>query len=204
MFNKEWVVVIVQVLKDEIQESILYASQKLFLQYGYEKTSIEKIARQAKISKSNLYNYFKSKDEIFNRLTDKAANAFRKLIEFFSSNQFEPKFNTPGFAEMMTDEIFKLVIENREGLLLLVFHAQGTKYENLKYELIGIIADKFKADYKAYFSADDNIVLIITQNLFEGITSLTMRSQSDEILKQDLRRLIHYHSKGFAALISDG
>lgn len=72
-----------QVLKDEIQESILYASQKLFLQYGYEKTSIEKIARQAKISKSNLYNYFKSKDEIFNRLTDKAAHEFRKLIVFF-------------------------------------------------------------------------------------------------------------------------
>lgn len=36
-----------------------------------------------KISKSNLYNYFKSKDEIFNRLTDKAAHEFRKLIEFF-------------------------------------------------------------------------------------------------------------------------
>lgn len=72
-----------QVLKDEIQESILDASQKLFLQYGYEKTSIEKIAQQAKISKSNLYNYFKSKDEIFNRLTDKAAYEFRKLIEFF-------------------------------------------------------------------------------------------------------------------------
>ena len=62
--------------------------EKLFLQYGYEKTSIEKIARQAKISKSNLYNYFKSKDEIFNRLTDKAAHEFRKVIEYFASNQF--------------------------------------------------------------------------------------------------------------------
>lgn len=196
-------VVVMQVLKNEIQESILDASQKLFLQYGYEKTSIEKIAQQAKISKSNLYNYFKSKDEIFNRLTDKAAYEFRKLIEFFSSNRFEPKFNTPGFEEMMTNEIFKLVTENREGLLLLVFYAHGTKYENLKYELIGTIADKFKADYKTSFSADDNIVLIITQNLFEGITNLTMRSQSDEILKQDLRRFIRYHSKGFAALISD-
>ena len=85
----------------------------------------------------------------------------------------------------------------------MVFYAHGTKYENLKYELIGTIADKFKADYKTSFSADDNIELIITQNLFEGITNLTMRSQSDEILKLDLRRFIRYHSKGFAALISD-
>lgn len=191
-----------QVLKDEIQERILDASQKLFLQYGYEKTSIEKIARQAKISKSNLYNYFKSKDEIFNKLTDQAAYEFRKIIDFFSSNRFEPKFSASGFEEMMTNEIFKLVSQNREGLLLLVFYAQGTKYESLKDELVGIIAKKFKTDYKAHFPADDNVVLIITQNLFDGITNLTMRSQSDEILKQDLRRLIRYHSKGFSALIS--
>jgi len=155
------------------------------------------------ISKSNLYNYFKSKDEIFNELTDQAAYEFRKIIEFFFSNRFEPKFSASGFEKMMTNEIFKLVSQNREGLLLLVFCAQGTKYESLKDELVGIIAKKFKTDCKAYFPADDNVVLIITQNLFDGITNLTMRSQSDEILKQDLHRLIHYHSKGFSALISD-
>lgn len=203
MLNKERTVIIMQVLKDEIQESILDASQKLFLQYGYEKTSIEKIAKQAKISKSNLYNYFKSKDEIFNKLTDQAAYEFRKVIEFFSSNQFELKFSTPGFEEMMANEIFRLISQNREKLLLLVFCAQGTKYENLKDELVEIIAKKFKTDYKAYFPANDNVVLIITQSLFDGITNLAMRSQSDKILKQDLRRLIRYHSNGFAALISD-
>lgn len=192
-----------QVLKDEIQEGILRASQTLFLQYGYEKTTIEKIARQAKISKSNLYHYFKSKDEIFDRLTDTAAHEFRKVIEYFASNQFEPSFNAPGFAEMMADELFRFVSENREGLLLLVFCAQGTKYETLKNELIDRIANKFKEDYRIYFPEDDNIAWIITQNLFDGITNLTMRSHADERLRQDLLRFIRYHSKGFAALISD-
>lgn len=69
ILNKEWTVVIMQVLKDEIQEKILQSSLELFLQHGFEKTSIEKIAKQAYISKSNLYNYFKSKDEIFEKLT---------------------------------------------------------------------------------------------------------------------------------------
>ena len=104
---------------------------------------------------------------------------------------------------MMANEIFKLVSENREGLLLLVFCAQGTKYENLKSELIDMIANKFKEDYRSYFTDGDNIVLIITQNLFDGITNLTMQSHSDEILRQDLLRFIRYHSKGFVALISD-
>ena len=38
-----------QVLKDEIQEKILQSSLELFLQHGFEKTSIEKIAKQAHI-----------------------------------------------------------------------------------------------------------------------------------------------------------
>ena len=66
-----------------------------------------------------------------------------------------------------------------------------------------MIANKFKEDYRSYFTDGDNIVLIITQNLFDGITNLTMQSHSDEILRQDLLRFIRYHSKGFVALISD-
>mgnify|MGYP002797285705 FL=1 len=81
-----------QVLKDEIQEKILQSSLELFLQHGFEKTSIEKIAKQAYISKSNLYNYFKSKDEIFEKLTSSAANKFVKIIDQFSTNQLHQNF----------------------------------------------------------------------------------------------------------------
>ena len=196
-------VVIMQVLKDEVQENILKASQKLFILHGFEKTSIEKIAKEARISKSNLYNYFKSKDEIFNKLTDQAAYEFKKVIENFSSNQFAPKFCEPGFEDMMTIQLFNLISRNREGLILLVLCASGTKYENLKDELIRKIAEKFKNDYSTIFSVDDPIVTISTQNLFNGITNLTLYSFSDEALQINLHRFIHYHVNGFSALISD-
>ena len=192
-----------QVLKDEIQEKILQSSLELFLQHGFEKTSIEKIAKQAHISKSNLYNYFKSKDEIFEKLTSSAANEFVKIIDQFSTNQFTPKFCEVGFEDMMVTRIFDLINDNRNELLLLMLCSKGTKYEKLKEQLIGQIALKFMQDYKDYFSDNDPIVTIITHNLFDGIINVTVYSQSPKELHFNLHRLIRYHIEGFSALISD-
>ena len=83
--------------KDDIQENILSIAKKMFLTFGYEKTSMDKISKRAGISKSNLYNYFKSKDEIFYALTDNAAYHFQKVIGFFDENKFSPKFGETGF-----------------------------------------------------------------------------------------------------------
>ena len=175
-----------QVLKDEIQEKILQSSLELFLQHGFEKTSIEKIAKQAHISKSNLYNYFKSKDEIFEKLTSSAANKFVKIIDQFSTNQFTPKFCEVGFEDMMVTRIFDLINDNRNELLLLMLCSKGTKYEKLKEQLIGQIALKFMQDYKDYFSDNDPIVTIITHNLFDGIINVTVYSQSPKELHFNL------------------
>src|SRR6201988_808730 len=48
--------------------AILDAAMKLFSQYGYRRTSIDDIARQAEIAKGTVYLSFKSKEEIFRAL----------------------------------------------------------------------------------------------------------------------------------------
>lgn len=48
---------------------ILSASAQLFALKGYDGTSMRDIAEACNISKSLLYHHFKSKDEIFNRIT---------------------------------------------------------------------------------------------------------------------------------------
>ena len=45
-------------------EAILSVSAKLFLQKGFDKTSMMDIATAAGISKGAIYHHFKSKDEI--------------------------------------------------------------------------------------------------------------------------------------------
>ncbi|MBO8162131.1 MAG: TetR/AcrR family transcriptional regulator [Brevibacillus sp.] len=53
---------------DEREQRILDAAADLFIHYGYDKTTVDDIARKAGISKGAIYLYFKSKDELFKSL----------------------------------------------------------------------------------------------------------------------------------------
>lgn len=47
---------------DKIKESIKRAARDLFRKYGYHKTSVNEIAKKAKIAKATIYKYFDSKE----------------------------------------------------------------------------------------------------------------------------------------------
>jgi AcrR family transcriptional regulator len=48
----------------KIKESILKAAKELFRKYGYHKTSVNEIAKKARIAKATIYKYFDSKEQI--------------------------------------------------------------------------------------------------------------------------------------------
>lgn len=47
---------------DKIKDSIKSAAQDLFRKFGYHKTSVNQIAKKAKIAKATIYKYFDSKE----------------------------------------------------------------------------------------------------------------------------------------------
>lgn len=49
---------------DPLRQTILDAADRMFLRYGYRKTTIEDIAREAGIGKGSVYLHFQSKEEI--------------------------------------------------------------------------------------------------------------------------------------------
>ncbi|MDD4032941.1 MAG: TetR/AcrR family transcriptional regulator [Bacteroidales bacterium] len=85
--------------EDLLREEAIQAAQKLFQQYGFQKTTMEDIARAMGRGKSTLYCYYKSKDELFDAVvvsemeevfwkTQEAVEAFvsaeEKLRSYFS------------------------------------------------------------------------------------------------------------------------
>ena len=48
-----------------MEQQIQAAAGRLFLHYGYRKTSVDQIAREAGIGKGTIYNYFRNKEELF-------------------------------------------------------------------------------------------------------------------------------------------
>jgi AcrR family transcriptional regulator len=53
---------------DKIKDSIKRAAQDLFRKFGYHKTSVNEIAKRAKIAKATIYKYFDSKEAVLHVL----------------------------------------------------------------------------------------------------------------------------------------
>jgi len=53
---------------DKIKESIKRAAKDLFRRYGYNKTSVNEIAKKAKIAKATIYKYFDSKEMVLHAI----------------------------------------------------------------------------------------------------------------------------------------
>jgi AcrR family transcriptional regulator len=73
----------------EMRERIIDVAIEMFVQEGYEKTSIRNIAEKIEYSPATIYLYYKDKDEL---LYDVQAQAFEKLDQIFSETSM-PKIH---------------------------------------------------------------------------------------------------------------
>ena len=72
-------------IQDTVRQSLLDAARDIFSHYGYNKTTVDDIAKAARKGKSTFYYYYKSKEEIFHAVIEKEAQIFKlKLIESIS------------------------------------------------------------------------------------------------------------------------
>lgn len=53
---------------DKIKETIKKAARDLFRRYGYKKTSVNEIAKRAKLAKATIYKYFDSKELVLHAI----------------------------------------------------------------------------------------------------------------------------------------
>lgn len=55
----------------DTKDSIIMTAQKLFSKFGLNKTSVDEIAKYARVAKGTIYHYFKSKEELFQEVVKK-------------------------------------------------------------------------------------------------------------------------------------
>ncbi len=87
---------------EEWEKEILDAAQKLFLQKGYEETSVSDIMNMAGGAKGMFYRFFESKEEIMHRLGNQL---------FFQNNPFEAVRKRKDLNGLQ--KIRELLVQNR-------------------------------------------------------------------------------------------
>jgi AcrR family transcriptional regulator len=119
-----------QTPKESTRISILDAAKAEFLEVGYEKASMRKIAKKANVSTSNIYNYFIGKEDILTTLLEPVLAKVSLGIELVSAEDHLEK--RLGFSYELIKRRFNVVLDyvdqNRDLFDLLIFRSQGSQY----------------------------------------------------------------------------
>ena len=163
----------VQFAKDEIRQRIIDTAREEFLEKGFEKASVRTITARAKTAKSNLYNYFSDKNDLFRSVLEPTIAKIRYGLELAK------QFNVPKGVDEYTLQsqtyvigaINRFVAENLTDVRLLLFKAQGSSLENFKYELLEAFTDNMH-DWVRSIRPDRNISRLFVRSICSFYISL--------------------------------
>jgi AcrR family transcriptional regulator len=128
--------------KDEITKAtIVEGAQKLFQHYGLNKTTMEDIAKSLGKSKSSLYYYYATKEEIFEAVVEKEKKIiFSKINEEIKNvntarDKFfvfaQTKFTEIGKRHILNKIVFEEIYENA-----FIYKLIKNRYEKREFILI--------------------------------------------------------------------
>ncbi|HOO38026.1 MAG TPA: TetR/AcrR family transcriptional regulator [Deltaproteobacteria bacterium] len=193
--------------RDQRIQGILTAAKKVFFSKGYQRTTMDEIAFEAEISKPTIYQYFKTKDELYSALMlpflEEFSAQFEKIDKKLKANRY-----TSGKA--LVQDFFKAFLKSYDIApdSLRVAHtffqhsdlineltpdtraaisSQGKyDFELARQVLETAIAQGLIKDLNTYILSD------IVWGLFVGITQVmdmksTKRSQPDKYLRSTLK-----------------
>jgi len=184
------------------KEQIADAAADLFLEKGVENVALAEIAAQVGYSKSSIYSYFKSRDDIIFYLLEMADEEFSE-IETFIKTELE-KGESDALFDVLFDESLRKTYRNKKVASL--FH----KNIDLIYQNNGKLFEKILCIYnkrisflagilKRYVSDEKKAVLVsyLLLGIFQGMEHYkTMEEESvkDEeayyIMKNFMKRAI--------------
>lgn len=117
-----------RVLKDDKYQAILQAARREFSGRGFKDASMRGIARRAGVGLSNIYNYFRNKDELYRAVVIPAQ---KELFDFIARQHTEDKvalnrLSPFGHDETVIDRYIDLIDRYRTELKLLLCHSEGS------------------------------------------------------------------------------
>lgn len=89
------------------REKIIEIARNHFYEKGYYKTNLDEIAKELNIAKGTIYNYFKSKSELFITIVEEdLKNVLEDVRKIVNSND-EPKVKIEKFIDILWDKLYE-------------------------------------------------------------------------------------------------
>lgn len=189
--------------KQEIKEQIMAAAEKRFMQYGFNKTTMNEIAKDCNMSAANIYRFFKSKNEIASEMASLSFFEAQQLLkELVRDPQMKPVEKLKAFIaaklrmnyEMFSEqpkcfEIVNYIVDERDDLL----EQHHDKITSFIAEILAEGNQSGLFDVEDIFTAADTflkaVTLFICPILINMYTLEEMEDSADKVVEMLLTGL---------------
>lgn len=186
-----------QYLKDEVKEAIMKSALDEFRAKNYLEASMRTIAKNAGMTVGNIYRYFKSKDDLFNAIMDPVWKEVTRII--FDNYEGEPDLYP---IEEIIASIMSIYKRFNVELFILLQNSRGSKYEDIKENLIDLISKRFEKEFVPILNSknkilkDEFIFRIISNAIVDSIYVI-MKECGDDVDRVEslMKQMITVFSK---------
>ncbi|MGD9364550.1 MAG: TetR/AcrR family transcriptional regulator [Desulfobacteraceae bacterium] len=196
--------------KERRRQQIIVAAKRVFSEKGFNKATMEDIAKEAELSPGTLYLYFKNKEELYASLSLRILQYLHiRVSHVYKETDADPISKLDSLMVAMYD-----VYDFDPLIIINMFHLQSSEtLKNLSEELlqeikvlskksIGAIADIFKEGIEASVFVDrhPNALADIFWSLFSGVVlweaSKKIVNEKKDYLKETLKTAFEIFRKG--------
>jgi hypothetical protein len=179
-----------QILKTEIQDRILENAEILFYSLGFQGTSTRELAKKVGVSyKNDLYDAI---------MQPYYVHFTQTLTTFLAHDEDDP--GESHHIETITQVFMSLIKTDRKKFVILMEGSQGTRYEGLRCQVIGAIAERICLSLPQAMAENNLMINVIAVNFFNGLLELTKKSAGDDMLQKNMEFLMVYHLSGIQKL----
>lgn len=204
--------------RERRRQQIIVAAKRVFSEKGFNKATMEDIAKEAELSPGTLYLYFKNKDELYASLSLRILQYLIIRLEHVNGNTdlsasekiealIEAMFDVYNFDPLIIINMFHL--QSNETLKNLSEEMLG-EIEELSRKSIGAMATIFEDGIKEGVFIDRHPVALadIFWSMFSGIilweSSKTIIKGDKDFLVSTLKTGFEIFSRGLKKQESDG
>lgn len=196
---------------DLTRERIIGNARKEFMEAGFYKASMRRIASEAGVTTGAIYRYFTDKDELFQAATADAIAALNEIYGEMTESALEEidighSYNRTRSMENLA-EIFEVIYEYFDQFYLLIMCSENSARELFLHKLVDeetksthLYLEKFKAHHHSTFEINYAGLHIIIESFITALLEPVRHRMPKEEAKEHIEIIGNFFADGWAGL----
>ena len=197
-----------QVLKDEIRDNIINSAREEFLEYGYEDSSMRRIAIHSRMTVGNLYRYFKNKEELNKVIVSGTYDEINELLGTISGDVITMGRDVEnvhiGYDELKTmmnqlvDGLMDIYQNHKVELNILMMESRLNKEITEWFTLLlcRLIADNYAVEENS--ASIEPLARAYAIAIFHGLKTLFKETDTDT---ETLRNMVTIYLNSYVGIL---